>query len=853
MVSILAQADPPPLTPIQFLPGDLRSSVAPGNQTAPSIAMGANQMLAVWTDASSSHSLAGVQSEADIFAARLDSSGNLIDTTPIVVRQDGGYQRNPRVSWNGENWLVLWENQTFTGSYYETRVFGARVSPQGIVLDTTPLQPFGTNLSEEVHVTANGSEWLVVTQGHSAGQAGIRARRIASDGSYPDPAAVVLVPETFYVYFSVQINSAAGEYLLTYTDPDVYRARRYTSSLQPIGNPFTIPNGKIASNGPQYYLLFSGGQFGNEMRGSPMSPSGVLTIPGGAFFDDLSDGTWWESDVAWDGTYWWISYVHAWTGITYQRATVAGTVVDPTGFAIDPPNRNYHAAHHTAGRPVGGVVTLWQDWRISTADYNVFATRVSGPTPPLDPGAPICLSGAHQLYADVAAGPGFYMLACASAISGDTRIQVQRIDEVGTVLDAQPIVVASGPNEAVPAVAWNGSVFLVVWNSAGNIVGRRVNPDGSFVDGNPVTIMPGGSPDVAALGTDFLTVATHAPGNPQYRFAYARRVSGATGQPIDPAPILIGGSFAQFCRVTTFGGRWLAAWQQNFTHDDPQAAISAAFVAADGSTPGPFTVLPASGGTPDIAVSDDTALFIWRNNSLANANNYIAARRMRPDGSFVDPGAFLVDEAAGRQLDPVSAWNGHEFVTAWEDQRNQQWFFDALTDIYGARVPADGAVTDPSGYAIFDEPSPVVNPAIASLGNGRWIVAGSIFRTGSPFDCYRIGYRIGLGDVADVIGSDAPERFRGLPAQPNPTSSTTMIRFDLPTAADVRLLLYDAGGRLVRRIAGGTRPPGSHSVNWDGRDDTGRTVPDGVYLMRLEAGRFADTQKVIKIHGASPY
>jgi flagellar basal-body rod modification protein FlgD len=80
-----------------------------------------------------------------------------------------------------------------------------------------------------------------------------------------------------------------------------------------------------------------------------------------------------------------------------------------------------------------------------------------------------------------------------------------------------------------------------------------------------------------------------------------------------------------------------------------------------------------------------------------------------------------------------------------------------------------------------------------------------------------------------------------------------MIRFDLPTAADVRLLLYDAGGRLVRRIAGGTRPPGSHSVNWDGRDDTGRTVPDGVYLMRLEAGRFADTQKVIKIHGASPY
>ena len=846
-MSMVAKADAPPLSPMQFLPGDVRTGVAPGNQTAPAVVKGGNQLLAVWTDASSSHPLAGVESEADIFAARLDAGGNLLDTTPIVVRQDGGYQRNPRVSWNGENWLVVWENQTFTGSYYETRVFGARVSPQGVVLDTTPLQPFGTNLSEEVHVTSNGSEWLVVTQGHSSSQAGLRARRIAADGTYPDPTSVVLVPETYYLFFSVEINSAAGEYLLTYTDPDVYRARRYTATLQPIGSPFTVPGGEISSNGTMYYVLFPGGQYGNEMRGSPMSPSGVLTIPGGAFFDDLSDGTWWEQDIAWDGTYWWVSYIHAWTGITYQRATAGGTVVDPTGFAIDPPNRDYQYSHDTAGRPGGGVVTLWHDWRVSTADYNIFATRVSGPTPPLDPGAPICMSGAHQLYADVTAGPGSYMFVYSSSLSGETRILLQRVGDLGDVLDAEPVVVAAGPGESVPAVAWNGSLFLVVWNSAGNVVGRRVNPDGTFVDASPVTIMPGGSPDVAALGSDFLVVTTHAPGNPQYRAAYARRVSGATGQPIDPAPIAIGGSFAQFCRVATFGGRWLATWQQNFSHDDPQAQISAAFVAADGSTPGPFTVLFASGGTPDIAVSNDTALFIWRNNSLANANNYIAARRMLSNGSFVDPGPFLVNEAAGRQLDPVGAWNGNEFVTAWEDQRNQEWFFVARTDVYGARVPASGAVTDPDGYALFDYLSPVVDPAIASLGNGRWIVAGSVFRVDVPFDSYRIGFRIGYDSAADVAANPAPRGIVILPAQPNPTSSATTVRFDLPAAADVRLRVYDAGGRLVRAIAGGAMPAGPHSLIWDGRDDTGQPAAGGVYLMRLDAGRLSDAQKVIKV------
>jgi flagellar hook assembly protein FlgD len=45
--------------------------------------------------------------------------------------------------------------------------------------------------------------------------------------------------------------------------------------------------------------------------------------------------------------------------------------------------------------------------------------------------------------------------------------------------------------------------------------------------------------------------------------------------------------------------------------------------------------------------------------------------------------------------------------------------------------------------------------------------------------------------------------------------------------------LYDAAGRLVRTIANGVRFSGNGSLQWDGRDDSGRVVASGVYWVRV--------------------
>lgn len=84
--------------------------------------------------------------------------------------------------------------------------------------------------------------------------------------------------------------------------------------------------------------------------------------------------------------------------------------------------------------------------------------------------------------------------------------------------------------------------------------------------------------------------------------------------------------------------------------------------------------------------------------------------------------------------------------------------------------------------------------------------------------------------------------------QPNPARGSVSLSFDLPAAGRVALSVHDVGGRLVRTIAAGERlASGRHERSWDGRDDGGRAVAPGVYLVRLQAGEGVLTRRVVTV------
>ncbi|MDZ7295901.1 MAG: T9SS type A sorting domain-containing protein [candidate division KSB1 bacterium] len=93
-----------------------------------------------------------------------------------------------------------------------------------------------------------------------------------------------------------------------------------------------------------------------------------------------------------------------------------------------------------------------------------------------------------------------------------------------------------------------------------------------------------------------------------------------------------------------------------------------------------------------------------------------------------------------------------------------------------------------------------------------------------------------------------PESFYLAQNFPNPFHSSTLLRFGVPSQADVQLEVFDVSGRRVRLLADEHRAPGHYSVVWDGRGDDGVRVPAGVYFCRLRAGQVVQVRKMTLVY-----
>lgn len=89
-------------------------------------------------------------------------------------------------------------------------------------------------------------------------------------------------------------------------------------------------------------------------------------------------------------------------------------------------------------------------------------------------------------------------------------------------------------------------------------------------------------------------------------------------------------------------------------------------------------------------------------------------------------------------------------------------------------------------------------------------------------------------DVVAVGDAPLPASL-ALAASPNPSRGAATLRYALPSGGEVALEVFDLQGRLVRTLASGHMPAGSHEARWDGRDDSGNSLGAGLYLARVRA------------------
>ncbi len=80
---------------------------------------------------------------------------------------------------------------------------------------------------------------------------------------------------------------------------------------------------------------------------------------------------------------------------------------------------------------------------------------------------------------------------------------------------------------------------------------------------------------------------------------------------------------------------------------------------------------------------------------------------------------------------------------------------------------------------------------------------------------------------------------------PNPFNAGTNIRYKISEKGDVQLDILNLKGQAVINLFQGTHSAGEYSIHWDAMAQSGKTIPAGIYFIRLQQGEAFATQKVL--------
>jgi len=105
---------------------------------------------------------------------------------------------------------------------------------------------------------------------------------------------------------------------------------------------------------------------------------------------------------------------------------------------------------------------------------------------------------------------------------------------------------------------------------------------------------------------------------------------------------------------------------------------------------------------------------------------------------------------------------------------------------------------------------------------------------------------IGALEVGCISAVDLPDPVlpASIGASPNPFNPRTVLSYNVPQAGHVRLSVYDVQGRLLDVLVDESRAQGEHQLTWHARDQRGRNLASGTYLLVLETARERVSQKV---------
>lgn len=105
------------------------------------------------------------------------------------------------------------------------------------------------------------------------------------------------------------------------------------------------------------------------------------------------------------------------------------------------------------------------------------------------------------------------------------------------------------------------------------------------------------------------------------------------------------------------------------------------------------------------------------------------------------------------------------------------------------------------------------------------VIANNEFTNVPKIIPIKFDYITGVTEIENL-----PKVFSLSQNSPNPFNAGTMIHYDLPKPGLVTLDIFNLLGQRIHRLVNKNQSAGSYSINWDGRDQSGRLVGSGIYF-----------------------
>ena len=833
---------------------------AAGDQAAPCIATDDTTAFVVWYDRRNGTSY-------DIYGARVDEDGNILDPAGILIARGSHYDPYPAVGFDGINYLVVWGYAESSGQY---DIYGMRVSKDGELLDSEPFiisDATGSQMSPDV--AFDGTNYLVVWYDSRGGSYDIYGSRVAQDGTVLNSAGIAISVATGYQ-----------------SQPDV------------------------SFDGTNFMVVWQDERSDtSDIYASRVDQDGIVLDPTGILVSGATD----EQNypfIDFDGTNYFVAWYDQRTGIDNDiygtLLGTDGTVLNPSGIAISTAANDQNLS--SVSFDGTNYLVTWHDRR-DGSDYDIYGARVDQSGVVQEPtGIQISDLDAQQVTPAAVSYNGQWLVAWRDNRNGSYNdIFGSRISASGTVTDEDGILISSSvPAQSKPAVAFDGTNYLVVWQEDRgggppfDIYGMRITPGGYYLDTDPIPISTvSGSQEYPAVAFDndstFLVVWQDDRSGSSHDI-YGARVT-TSGNVLDPPGIAISTATGRqrFPSVAFDGTNFLVVWgdeRGGVSTDD----IYGTLVQPNGNVSSPSGNIIADDDywqdNPSVAFDGTNYLVVWDDYGSGTFDEDIYGVRVNQTGVPIDGSSIAISTADNGQYRPVVAFDGTNYLVVWFDRR-----ISNASDIYGTRVHQNGTILDASGipiiafsgtqqypFIVFDGTNYLVgceNYQDESFGN---ILGATVNTTGSPSGIHTISdFRVdqyqpspaaaaGPDEQVLIVFPDWVDSINCSPSnamriwgklypaagiEENDDIRSENGKFDLKVSSisqgicnisfihsaqtPVTLKLFNTAGILLHEETVGNRA-GTYDLNVDMSN-----LPIGTYFINVSSGNISENQKMVLI------